>query len=199
MVMTTSNHRPFTYPEGKIDIPSHTGREGGVKYADFAIGRFLERARKEAWFHETLIVIVADHCAGSAGKTALPVKKYEIPMMVYAPSHIRPQRVDRLASQIDIAPTVLGLLNASYRTKFFGRDILAPGPPRERAFLSTYQKLGYMDDERLVVLEPGKKVESYTYRREDGHLTPASDMGRQVEETLAYYQGINILYKNRLQ
>ena len=199
MVMTTSNHRPFTYPEGKIDIPSHTGREGGVKYADYAIGRFLERARKEAWFHETMFVIVADHCAGSAGKTALPVKKYEIPMMVYAPSHVRPQRVDRLASQIDIAPTVLGLLNASYRTKFFGRDILAPGSLRERAFLSTYQKLGYLDDKSLVVLEPGKKVESFTYRREDGRLTSASDMYRQVEETLAYYQGVNIMYKNRLK
>jgi len=199
MVMTTSNHRPFTYPDGRIDIPSHSGREGGVKYADFAIGRFLARARKEAWFHDTLLVIVADHCAGSAGKTALPVKKYEIPMMVYAPSHVRPQRVDRLASQIDIAPTVLGLLNASYRTKFFGRDVLAPGPPRERAFLSTYQKLGYMDDKRLIVLEPGRKVESYTYRREDGHLSPAPDTYRQVEETLAYYQGGNILYKNRFK
>lgn len=199
MVMTTSNHRPFTYPEGKIDIPSHTGREGGVKYADYAIGRFLERASKEAWFRETLFVIVADHCAGSAGKTALPVKKYEIPMMVYAPSHVRPQRVDLLASQIDIAPTVLGLLNASYRTKFFGRDILAPGPPRERAFLSTYQKLGYMDDKKLVVLEPRKKVESYSYRREDGQLTSATDMSRQVEETLAYYQGVNIIYKNRFK
>jgi phosphoglycerol transferase MdoB-like AlkP superfamily enzyme len=197
MVMTTSNHRPFTYPEGKIDIPSHTGREGGVKYADYAIGRFLERAGKEAWFRETLFVIVADHCASSAGKTALPVKKYEIPMIVYAPSHVRPQRVDRLASQIDVAPTVLGLLNASYRTKFFGRDILAPGPPRERAFLSTYQKLGYMDGNQLVVLEPGKKIESFAYRREDGLLTPAPDRNRQVEETLAYYQGINIMYKNR--
>jgi len=199
MVMTTSNHRPFTYPEGKIDIPSHTGREGGVKYADYAIGRFLEQAGKEAWFHETLFVIVADHCAGSAGKTALPVKKYEIPMIVYAPSHVRPQRVDRLASQIDIAPTVLGLLNASYRTKFFGRDILGPAPPRERAFLSTYQKLGYIDDKSLVVLEPRKKVDSYTYRREDGRLTSASDRSRQVEETLAYYQGANIMYKNRFK
>jgi len=197
MVMTTSNHRPFTYPEGKIDIPSHTGREGGVKYADYAIGRFLERAAKEAWFQETLFVIIADHCAGSAGKTALPVKKYEIPMMVYAPSHVRPQRVDRLASQIDVAPTILGLLNTSYRTKFFGRDILAPGPPRERAFLSTYQMLGYIDGNSLVVLEPRKKVESYAYRREDGDLTPAADMNRQVEETLAYYQGVNIMYKNR--
>jgi len=199
MVMTTSNHRPFTYPDGKIDIPSHTGREGGVKYADYAIGRFLERAGKEAWFHETLFVIVADHCAGSAGKTALPVKKYEIPMMVYAPSHVRPQRVDRLASQIDVAPTVLGLLNASYRTKFFGRDILAPPPHRERAFLSTYQKLGYIVGDKLVVLEPGKKVKSYTYRREDGLLTPASGMDQQVEETLAYYQGGNIMYKNRIK
>ena len=142
-------------------------------------------------------MIVADHCAGSAGKTALPVKKYEIPMMVYAPSHVRPQRVDRLASQIDVAPTVLGLLNASYRTKFFGRDILAPGPPRERAFLSTYQKLGFMDDNSLVVLEPGKKIGSYAYRRDDGLLTPAPDKHRLVEETLAYYQGGNIMYKNR--
>jgi phosphoglycerol transferase MdoB-like AlkP superfamily enzyme len=199
MVMTTSNHRPFTYPGGKIDIPSHTGREGAVKYADYAIGRLLDRAGKEKWFHDTLFVILADHCAGSAGKTALPVKKYEIPMMVYAPSHVRPRRVDRLASQIDVAPTVLGLLNASYRTKFFGRDILAPGPPRERAFLSTYQKLGYMDGDRLVVLEPVKKVESYAYRREDGLLTPASDTNRQVEETLAYYQGANIMYKSRFR
>jgi len=197
MVMTTSNHRPFTYPEGKIDIPSHTGRDGGVKYADYAVGRFLERAGKEAWFQETLFVIIADHCASSAGKTAIPVKKYEIPMLVYAPSHVRPRHVDRLASQIDVAPTVLGLLNASYRTKFFGRDILAPGPPRERAFLSTYQKLGYMDGNRLVVLEPGKKIESFAYRREDGLLTPSPDGNRQVEETLAYYQGSNIMYKNR--
>ncbi len=197
MVMTTSNHRPFTFPEGKIDIPSHTGREGAVKYADYAIGRFIERAGREAWFHDTMFVIVADHCAGSAGKTALPVKKYEIPMMVYAPSHVRPQRVDRIASQIDVAPTVLGLLNASYRTKFFGRDILASGPPKERAFLSTYQKLGYMDGDSLVVLEPGKKIQSYAYRREDGLLTPAPDNRRLVEETIDYYQGSNIMYKNR--
>jgi len=199
MVMTTSNHRPFTYPEGKIDIPSHTGRDGAVKYADYAIGRLLERAGREAWFDETLFVIVADHCAGSAGKTALPVKKYEIPMMVYAPSHVRPQRVDRLASQIDVAPTVLGLLNAGYRTRFFGRDILAPGPSRERAFLSTYQKLGYMDGDGLVVLEPKKRIGSYDYRREDGRLSPAPDMKRQVEEALAYYQGANIMYKNRFR
>lgn len=73
MVMTTSNHRPFTYPEGRIDIPAKTGRSGGVKYADYAIGRFIAKASREPWFKDTIIVIVADHCANSAGKTDIPV------------------------------------------------------------------------------------------------------------------------------
>ena len=74
VAMTTSNHRPFTYPDGKIDIPSHTGRNGGVKYSDYAIGRLMAEAKKKPWFHDTIFVIVADHCAGSARKLALPAK-----------------------------------------------------------------------------------------------------------------------------
>ena len=46
-VMTTSNHRPYTYPDNKIDIPSHTGRSGGVKYTDFAIDKFLKDAKSK--------------------------------------------------------------------------------------------------------------------------------------------------------
>jgi len=64
---------PSVHLPGRKDRhPLHTGREGGVKYADYAIGRFLERASKEAWFHDTLFVIVADHCAGSAGRRRSP-------------------------------------------------------------------------------------------------------------------------------
>jgi len=119
LIMTTSNHRPYTYPEGRIDIPSHSGREGAVKYADYAIGKFIKDAQKEPWFKDTVFVITADHCAGSAGKTPLPVKRYEIPLLIYSPSHFAPQGIDKLSSQTDIAPTVLGLLNFSYKTKFF--------------------------------------------------------------------------------
>jgi phosphoglycerol transferase MdoB-like AlkP superfamily enzyme len=198
MVMTTSNHRPFTYPDGKIDIPSHTGRKGGVKYADYALGRFLERAAREPWFDDTLFVVVADHCAGSAGKTGLPVRKYEIPMLVFSPKHVRPGRVERVASQVDVAPTVLGMLGGRYRTRFFGKDLLAPVPPPERAFLSTYQKLGYLEGDRLVVLEPGRKVEAYSVRPSDGRMAPAVVPERLVDTALAYYQGANILYKGHI-
>ncbi|HNC31701.1 MAG TPA: sulfatase-like hydrolase/transferase, partial [Cyclobacteriaceae bacterium] len=113
-IMTTSNHRPFTYPDGRIDIPSHTGRKGAVKYTDYAIGKFIREASKKPWFENTVFVIVADHCASSAGKTELPIEKYHIPMLIYSPSHVQPGVMSRLMSQIDIGPTLLGLLNFSY-------------------------------------------------------------------------------------
>ncbi|AJE02458.1 LTA synthase family protein [Geobacter pickeringii] len=198
MVMTTSNHRPFTYPAGKIDIPSKTGRDGGVKYADFAIGTLLAEARKEPWFRDTVFVIVADHCAGSAGKTELPVKKYEIPLFIYSPAHVSPARIDRMMAQIDVAPTVLGLLNMSYTTDFFGRDVLKAGDKPERAFISTYQKLGYIEGDRLLILGPHHKEALYRFDRASGAVTPLPMDEGYLMNMLGWYQGGNYLYKNRL-
>lgn len=198
VVMTTSNHRPFTYPEGKIDIPSHTGRNGGVKYADFAIGRLLAEAKKKPWFHDTIFVIVADHCAGSAAKLALPVKNYEIPLFIYAPSHIKPRVVDRMMSQIDVAPTVLGLLNMKYTSAFIGKNILTSDSWTDRAFISTYQKLGYIHDDTLLVLGPKKEVDYFSFVRKDGATTVINPQEDLLLDALGYIQGTNFIYKNRL-
>ncbi|RNC69177.1 MAG: alkaline phosphatase family protein [Desulfuromonadales bacterium] len=198
MVMTTSNHRPYTYPEGRIDIPPKTGREGGVKYADHAIGRLIEEARKEPWFKDTVFVFVADHCHSSAGKIELPVKKYEIPLLVYSPGNIRPGRVDRMMSQIDVAPTVLGLLNFSYTTDFLGRDILKADHQPERSFIATYQKLGYLQGDRLLILGPQKEAELLRFDRQTGVTQPLPMDNRILEEGLAWYQGANHIYNNRL-
>jgi phosphoglycerol transferase MdoB-like AlkP superfamily enzyme len=175
-----------------------------VKYADYAIGRLIEDARKEPWFKDTVFVFVADHCAGSAGKTALPVKKYEIPLLVYSPRHVKPGRVDRLMGQIDVAPTVLGLLNMSYTTDFFGHDILkadgagANTHSPDRAFISTYQKLGYIEDDRLLVLGPQKQAALYHFDRESGATEPIPMEEHCLANMLAWYQGGNYIYKNRL-
>lgn len=198
VVMTTSNHRPFTYPDGKIDIPSHTGRNGGVKYADYAIGRLLAEAKKKPWFNDTIFVIVADHCAGSAAKLALPVKNYEIPLFIYAPAVIKPQVVDRMMSQIDVAPTVLGLLNFRYTSAFIGKDILSADAWNERAFISTYQKLGYIQDDKLVVLGPKKEADYFSFARKDGATTVLKPQEDLLMNALAYIQGTNYIYKNRL-
>lgn len=119
--MTTSNHRPYTYLDGKIDILPGTGRAGAVKYTDYAIKQLMERSKQKPWFDNTIFIIVADHCAGSAGKVHIPVDRYHIPLFIYAPKIIKPKIIDDLASQIDIAPTLLGLLDVEYKSKFLGK------------------------------------------------------------------------------
>ncbi len=198
IVMTTSNHRPYTYPAGKIDIPSHTGRNGAVKYADYSIGKLLEKAGKQPWFGSTVFVIVADHCADSARKVALPIKKYQIPLLIYSPEQIRPQTIDTLSSQIDIAPTVLGLLNFSYSTKFLGHDLLGADAGQGRAFITTYEKLGYLKGDKMVILSPKKIVELYEFDRRDGKTMKLEPRDNYILEALGYYQGANYLYKNKL-
>jgi phosphoglycerol transferase MdoB-like AlkP superfamily enzyme len=201
VVMTTSNHRPFTYPDGKIDIPCRggsAGRSGGVKYADHSIGKLLEDAGKQPWFGRTLFVIVADHCAGSARKIALPIKNYQIPLLIYAPGLIKPQKIDTLASQIDIAPTVLGLLNFSYNTRFLGRDLLKTDMKDGRAFISTYERLGYLKGDKMVILAPKKGVEFYRFDRRDGKTIEMKPDDACILDSLGYYQGTNYLYKNKL-
>lgn len=160
-IMTVSNHRPFTYPDGKIDIsPNSKSREGGVKYTDYALGNFIKNARKEPWFNNTVFVIVADHCASSAGKTELPLENYHIPALIYAPEFIESKHEDRLVSQIDIMPTLFGLLNFSYNSHFYGKDIYSENY-RPRAFVATYQNLGYWEDNTLTILSPVRKIEQF--------------------------------------
>lgn len=194
LVLTTSNHRPYTYPR-KIDIPSGSGRPGAVKYADHAIGEFLRQARGKPWFDNTLFVLLADHCAGIAGKTEVPVDKYHIPLWVYAPSLIPPRQVDKLAGQIDLAPTVLGLLNFSYRSRFFGRDILGEGAGR--AFVGNYQKIGLLEGDRLCLLLPRKQVHAYQIEQGKGQIPCTSDE-RLLADAISYYQTAAYLLAHHL-
>lgn len=207
--MTVSNHRPFTYPDGKIDIDSHAKlREGGVKYTDYALAKFFEMAKKQTWFINTVFVIVADHCASSSGKTALPLDKYRIPAMIYAPGFIKPAICNKLVSQIDLLPTVFGLLNFSYQSKFYGQDVLQ-SEYKPRAFIATYQDLGLIKDGVLTIISPRQKSKQFELT-----LLPKPDIGTDfqiyydqkpminqkkylTEETVAYYQTASYLLKNK--
>ncbi len=198
LVMTTSNHRPFTYPNGRIDIKSPANRAGAVKYTDYAIGDFIRKAQKKPWFNNTLIVIMADHCAGSAGQTELPVLEYQIPLIVYNPLLIQPQQIDKLSSQIDVGPTLLGLMNWTYKTKFFGKDILKMTPNEERAFIANYQKLGFIKNNKIIILSPQQKVSFYSFDRKTGVMVNIPADTNLRKEAISYYQSSNYVYKKRL-
>ena len=186
-LMTTSNHRPYTYPENRIDIASGSGRDGAVKYTDYAIGELLRRARTHAWFENTLFVIVADHCAGSAGKEDLPLEGYHIPLWIYSPKHVQARKVDTLVSQIDIAPTILRLLNIEYLSMAFGVDMLSSEHP-QRALIGNYQYLGYYNAHDLTILQPRQRIERYRYVDSVAQKMPVADSDSGAERVRAYYQ-----------
>ena len=168
--MTVSNHRPFTYPEGRIDIPGTAkSREGGVKYTDYSIKKFFELAKKQDWYKNTVFVIVADHCASSAGKTELPMDKYRIPAMIFSEGFIQPQQFNPTMSQIDVMPTLLGLLNFNYKTKFLGQDVFKENF-QPKAYIATYQDLGLIKDNYLTIISPTKKVKQYSLKLQNSQL-----------------------------
>jgi phosphoglycerol transferase MdoB-like AlkP superfamily enzyme len=201
-VMTTSNHRPFTFPAGRIDLPSKTaGRAGGVKYTDYAIGQLLRAAASKPWFKNTVFVIVADHCASSAGKTELPVDKYHIPMIVYAPGgQVKPGVVRTLASQVDYGPTLLGLLHWTYPSRFYGRDLLAGAKPAdERAWIGNYQRLGLLRVGELGVLKPVRRSSTLTFSPGTSKLAPGPNNTDLIDDTIAFYQTASWLFKHGQQ
>ncbi len=197
-IMTTSNHRPFTVPANRVPQKNGT-REAAVAYTDWSIADFIKRAQGKPYFDDTIFVITADHCASSAGRTSVPINRYHIPLWIYAPKHIQPQRVTRQMAQVDIIPTVMGLLNFSYRSRFFGADIFQLEPGRERAFPATYEKLGYLRNDLLTILEPQRKLEQVRPNFDNGDAVPNTPIDEhQVDDATAYYQVAAFLFKHGL-
>ena len=173
-VMTVSNHRPFTYPAGKIRIPHDSkSREGGVLYTDYALGQFFAEASRQPWFGNTIFLVTADHCASSAGRTEIPLNKYHIPALIYAPGFVEPQCVEGVVSQIDLMPTLLSLLNMRYESHFFGRSVLDEEYVN-RAFIATYQDLGYLENGTFTILSPVRRFEQYA-------VTPTAENPYRIE------------------
>lgn len=193
-VMTTSNHKPFTYPEDRIDIPSGSGRKGAVKYTDFALGKFLEGARTKPWYQNTVFVITSDHCASSAGRWELDVQNYRIPGMILNLPDVAPVKINTLCSQIDIFPTLFGLLNWDYTSNLFGCDVLKMKPEDERAFIGNYRKLGLLKKDRVVVLGDQNKANFYAWNRKDNRLVSLPMDKELLEITISFYQVADYLY-----
>lgn len=191
-VLTTSNHRPYTYPENKIDIPSGSGRDGAIKYSDFAIGEFLKEAQKKPWFKDTVFIFASDHNASVAGGDKINIEDYRVPIIFYSPSFIKPRKLSHLVSQIDVAPTLFGILNFSYQSRFFGVDALETYSPR--AFMGTYKKIAYYNNNDLIVLSPTKVIENSSGLIETKDSITSGDT-ENVQTAVAFYKVASDLFR----
>jgi phosphoglycerol transferase MdoB-like AlkP superfamily enzyme len=196
-VMTTSNHRPYSYPEGKIDIPSGKSRQGAVKYTDFALRQLFAKAKTKPWFKNTVFVIVADHCASSAGKDEIDVANYHIPAFIVNLPEPENQKITKQCSQIDLLPTLFSLFHWNYESDFFGKNVLDPDF-EERSLLGTYRKLVLMKKDKVMILSDQKKQAFYTWNKQDNSLNPLPMDRPFLNEAISWYQTADYLFTNKM-
>lgn len=194
VILTTSNHRPFTFPENELNLQQGI-RTSAVRYTDYAIEQFIKQARQKDWFEDTVFVFVGDHPSSIAGKTEVPYEAYGVVSMMYSPKHIEPKTIPLLCSQIDIAPTLLDVVGFAYTSPFFGKDILKMDEKSARAWVSTYQLLGYENKDYFLVLDPTKK---YTLTVKNPSGNNVDTRNQFINRAIAYYQTAYDVYKDKM-
>ena len=201
-ILSVSNHKPYEYPTGRIAAdPKKHWRTNAVQYADWALGRFMRMAKDHPWFDNTLFVLMGDHGARVYGASEIPLPSYEVPILFYAPGFIPAgQRIETLASSLDVPPTILARLGMSYDSKFFGHDMFAATPEEGRALMTHNSSLALMRGDRIAVLGLKGATDVYQYDRSAGRLRPVASpdsAGRAlVEDAIAYFHTADRIYRS---
>ncbi len=186
LVFTSSNHSPFEFPDGRITLyeePKGTDNNA-VKYTDFALGKFVEKARASDYWKDTVFVVVADHDIRVRGDSLVPIERFHIPGLILG-ADIKPRVVKTVASQIDLPPTLLSLLGIDARHPMIGRDLTRePDGLPGRAMMQYEQNYAWMEGQQVVVLRPDKAPSHGQYDPKHKHLEPAAapDGGQAIEQ-----------------
>lgn len=175
LVFTSSNHAPFEFPDGRIDLyeqPKGTDNNA-VKYADHAMGKFFEQAKASAYWQDTVFLVVADHDIRVRGDSLVPIERFHIPGLILG-ADIKPRQVKTIASQIDLAPTLLSLMGVDAEHPMIGRDLTRePENLPGRAMMQYESHYAWMEGEKVVVLRPEKAPEHGHYDLRTKHLQAA--------------------------
>jgi len=165
LAFTSSNHSPFQFPDGKFELfdSQKNTVNNAVKYADFALGQFFEKARSQPYWDNTYFLVVADHDTRVFGASLVPVNKFHIPGLILGPG-VEPQNYTRLASQIDLAPTILGLMGISSSHPMIGHDLMAlPESFQGRAMMQYDDNHAYISGDDVVIHTPKKEPKQFIY------------------------------------
>ncbi|NOX25573.1 MAG: LTA synthase family protein [Deltaproteobacteria bacterium] len=198
VIMTTSNHEPYRFPPGIANVPvKGGGRLAGVRYADYAIGKFIKQAEGTSWGKNTLFIIMADHDARVYGRQQVPMRHYRIPLLFLAPGHLRPGVVTTAMGQIDVAPTVMGILGLPFTAPFYGQDVLHWPVGKPRPILVNHDHdVGLLLGTKLVVLGLHKVVTVYNYDAATYDIHRAAGDPQLVDLATAYFQTAFALFKS---
>ena len=164
-MMTASDHGPYYIPE-YFEPRSADIRWQIVEYADYSLRKFIEMASEKTWFDNTLFVFVADHGAALDTDYSIPLSYFHTPLVFYMPKNLHPSVNEAIASQMDVFPTVMGILGQSYVNNTFGIDLLNEN--RRYAYFMGDDKYGVLDGEWLFINKPAEEQKGlYRYVKKE--------------------------------
>lgn len=185
LVFTVSNHPPFEFPDGRIDLQGKRKNtiENAVRYADYALGRFFDRAQNAPYWKNTVFLVVADHEDKVPSDDLVPVKYFHIPALIIGPD-IKPGVYDKVSSQIDLPPTILSMMGIESSHPMQGHDLLQmPKGHPGRAIMQFDNNQAYMVGDQVVIHIPNKPATQYVFR--NGKLEPTTRQHELVQDALA--------------
>ena len=174
LVFTTSNHTPFDYPDGRIELynlPKET-RENAAKYYDYALSEFFKKAKNSNYWSNTIFLVVADHDSRAYGDQLVPIKHFHIPAVIVGDG-ISHRQDSRLASQIDLPQTMLSLIGVDSENPMIGHDLTKNIKKEKlRAMMQFYKNFAWMNAENnVVILQPEKMPLTFHYDKENESLS----------------------------
>lgn len=203
LVFTSSNHAPFEFPDGRIDLydPVKATANNAVKYADYALGQFFAKAQKSDYWKDTLFIVVADHDIRVHGHDMVPINHFHIPALILG-ADIEPRRIQTVASQIDLPVTALSLMGIQAQHPMTGRDLSrGNGDQPGRAMMQFENNFAWMEENRVVVLRPGKEPAHGIWDIKQKKFTqapPPADQADFEKRALANSLLPSLLYRERL-
>lgn len=197
LMLSTTNHVPFEFPEGRIKLyeqPANTVHNA-MKFADYAIGKFFDLAQQEEYFKNTIFLVVADHNTRVYGADLLPVHKFRIPGLIIGPD-VKPQRYEKLASQIDLLPTLLDLMGLETEHPMIGHNLLTlPEDVPGRAIMQYDRTHAFRVGDRIVINRPEMKPVQFIVQGR--HLIPSELNPGLALDALAHAQLPSVLYQQQ--
>ena len=194
LAFSVSNHSPWEYPEGRISPEGDPATiENAVRYADWALGQFFEKAKASEYWRDTVFLVVADHDSRVHGANLIPLKHFHIPALILGGNvPVRPDH--RLISQIDLPVTLLSLMGVKCEHPMIGQDLTLEASGG-RAMMQYSENYGYLRGTELLVLMPHRAPAQYHYAAPDGY-TPADLSPILFKEALSHVLWPTWVYEN---
>ena len=201
-MMSLTNHPPYTVPDYRFGQVMHGGElqsnYNTFKYVDWCIGQFMSKMRKKPYFKNTLFVFVGDHSKTLHRDLPFDYRKSFVPALFYAPHHISSGKIEHLSNQMDITPTILGILNMSYEASFWGKDLRKKSSAEDYAFIVRNSKFGYLQGDYYLTGDFGsEKSELYRLWTNQKVADEKILQNNLLKKVYAIEQSAYTLYKQR--